>query len=174
MDKDLDEVVRNFIADDLDEQMKLVTPAERMCGQRHEAHCPVLIVPRGTAEGGRRLFPAFTKGDRYGTWNSALADRRADSDHHPARPFRSLISSARAASWLTRRAASTRNRSRRAAVAMDQRRRSRGRARAGLPRSLPALCPRPRPRCRIVRRLIADDLDERMKLVTPVEAARQL
>jgi nucleoside-diphosphate-sugar epimerase len=27
MDKDLDEVVRNFIADDLDEQMKLVTPA---------------------------------------------------------------------------------------------------------------------------------------------------
>ena len=26
-DKDLDEVVRNFIADDLDEQMKLVTPA---------------------------------------------------------------------------------------------------------------------------------------------------
>jgi len=27
MDKDLDEVVRNFIADDLDEQMKIVKPA---------------------------------------------------------------------------------------------------------------------------------------------------
>jgi D-erythronate 2-dehydrogenase len=27
MDKDLDEVVRNFIADDLDEQMKIAKPA---------------------------------------------------------------------------------------------------------------------------------------------------